>query len=424
MALTSGAKLGPYEIQSQLGAGGMGEVYRARDTRLDRIVAVKILPAHLSSDNEFKQRFEREARTVSSLNHPHICQLFDVGREGNTDYLVMEFLDGETLAERVRRGALPLNELLKIGVDIADALAVAHWAGIVHRDLKPGNIMLTKSGAKLMDFGLAKPALAGAPGAASAPLLSAARTMSGPSPVSPLTTAGSIVGTIQYMSPEQIEGREADAASDIFAFGAVVYEMATGRRAFEGKSQITVASAILEKNPEPISAVKPLAPVALDQLVATCLAKDRDERFQSAHDLALQLKAIAHAPQVPTALPEESQTKRFGCCLQWQLFCCLPRRFFSISRSVGAPQHFRCAHTYLRRPGRHFARPDLMPGRSLFLPTARPWHSQPLTREESQISGCARSMRRKRPCCKARKTRPIHSGRPTVNMWGSLPIAS
>jgi serine/threonine protein kinase len=223
---------------------------------------------------------------------------------------VMEFLDGETLAERVRHGALALSELLKIGIDVADALAVAHRAGIVHRDLKPGNIMLTKSGAKLMDFGLAKPAQAGAPGSASAPLLSAARTMSGPSP---LTTAGSIVGTIQYMSPEQIEGREADAASDIFAFGAVLYEMATGRRAFEGKSQITVASAILEKNPEPLSTVKPLAPVALDQLVATCLAKDRDERFQSAHDLALQLKTITHAPQTRTSATQEGRhTKRSG----------------------------------------------------------------------------------------------------------------
>ena len=177
MALTSGTKLGPYEILSPLGAGGMGEVYRARDARLERTVAVKILPAHLSSNPEARQRFEREARTVSSLNHPHICQLFDVGRDGNTDYLVMEFLDGETLAERVRRGALALNELLKIGIDVADALAVAHRAGIVHRDLKPGNIILTKSGAKLMDFGLAKPALAGAPGSASAPLLSAARTI-------------------------------------------------------------------------------------------------------------------------------------------------------------------------------------------------------------------------------------------------------
>lgn len=315
MALTSGAKLGPYEIESPLGAGGMGEVYRARDTRLDRTVAVKILPPHLSSDNEFQQRFEREARTVSSLNHPHICQLFDVGRDGSTDYLVMEFLDGESLAERVRRGALALNELLKVGLDVAEALAVAHQAGIVHRDLKPGNIMLTKSGAKLMDFGLAKPALAGAPGSASAPLLSAAQTMSGPTPASPLTTAGSIVGTIQYMSPEQIEGREADAASDIFAFGAVLYEMATGRRAFEGKSQITVASAILEKNPEPISTVKPSSPVALDQLVTTCLAKEREERFQSAHDLALQLKAITHAPQAPAAATKEARHTK----LSWLL---------------------------------------------------------------------------------------------------------
>ncbi len=306
MALTSGTKLGPYEIQSPLGVGGMGEVYRARDTRLDRTVAIKILPGHLSENPEFKQRFEREARTVSSLNHSHVCQLFDVGRQDGTNFLVMEFLDGETLAERLGRGAMPLSELLKIGIDVADALAVAHGAGIVHRDLKPGNIMLTKSGAKLMDFGLAKPAFAGPSGSASAPLLSAARTMSGPSPASPLTTAGSIVGTIQYMSPEQIEGREADAASDIFAFGAVIYEMATGRRAFEGKSQITVASAILEKNPEPISTVKPLAPVALDQLVATCLAKERAERFQSAHDLALQLKAIAHAPPAPTATAGET----------------------------------------------------------------------------------------------------------------------
>jgi eukaryotic-like serine/threonine-protein kinase len=297
MALTSGTKLGPYEIQSPLGAGGMGEVYRARDTRLDRTVAIKILPPHLSADPEFKQRFEREARTVSSLNHPHICQLFDVGQQDGTDFLVMEFLDGETLAERLRRGALPLNELLKIGVDVSEALTVAHRAGIVHRDLKPGNIMLTKAGAKLMDFGLAKPALTGAAGSASAPLLSAARTMSGPTPVSPLTTAGSIVGTIQYMSPEQIEGKEADARSDIFALGAVLYEMATGTRAFQGKSQISVASSILEKDPDPVSTTKPQMPAAFDYLVATCLAKDREERVQTAHDVRLQLKGITSAPQ-------------------------------------------------------------------------------------------------------------------------------
>jgi eukaryotic-like serine/threonine-protein kinase len=308
MALTSGTKLGPYEIQSPLGAGGMGEVYRANDTRLDRIVAIKILPHHLAGNSEFKQRFEREARTISSLNHPHICHLYDVGSQDGTDFLVMEFLDGETLAQRLRKGALPLPELLKVGIEIAEALEVAHRAGIVHRDLKPGNIMLTKAGTKLMDFGLAKPASFGAPSSASAPLLSASRTMSGPTPVTPLTTAGNVVGTIQYMSPEQIEGKEADARSDIFAFGAVLYEMGTGRRAFEGKSQIGVASAILEKDPEPISATKPLTPTAFDQLVAACLAKDREDRFQSAHDVRLQLRAIAQTSQsAPTLAPGASR---------------------------------------------------------------------------------------------------------------------
>lgn len=280
----------------------MGEVYRARDTRLDRTVAIKILPPHLSADPEFKQRFEREARAVSSLNHPNICQLFDVGLQDGTDFLVMEFLDGETLAERVRRGALPLAELLKVGMTVAQALAAAHRAGMVHRDLKPANIMLTKAGAKLMDFGLAKPVAPGAGGSGSAPLLSAARTMSGPTPVSPLTTAGSIVGTIQYMSPEQIEGKEIDARADIFALGAVLYEMATGRRAFEGKSQISVASAILEKDPEPVNTRKPEMPSALDSLIAGCLAKDREERFQSAHDVWMQLKEIADRPQASAAV--------------------------------------------------------------------------------------------------------------------------
>jgi len=301
MALASSTKLGPYEIQSPLGAGGMGEVYRARDTRLDRTVAVKILPTHLSDNPEFKQRFEREARTISSLNHPHICHLYDIGSQDGTDFLVMEFLDGETLAERLRKSAVPLNELLKMGMEVAEALEAAHRAGIVHRDLKPGNIMLTKAGAKLMDFGLAKPAPLGGSGSGLAPLLSTARTLSAPSPASPLTTAGSIVGTIQYMSPEQIEGKEADAGSDIFAFGAVLYEMATGKRAFQGKSQISVASAILEKDPEPISATKPLAPAALDYLVATCLAKDREDRFQTAHDVRLQLKGIAQSSQSAAA---------------------------------------------------------------------------------------------------------------------------
>jgi len=294
MALTSGMKLGPYEIQSPLGAGGMGEVYRARDTRLDRTVAIKVLASHLSSSPELKQRMEREARAISSLNHPHICHLYDIGSQDGTDYLVMEFLEGETLAERIRKGAVPLNEILKIGIAVGEALAVAHRQGIVHRDLKPGNIMLTKGGAKLMDFGLAKSAGSGAPtGTSSAPFLSAAQTMSQASPVSPLTTAGTMIGTIQYMSPEQIEGKEADARSDLFALGAVLYEMVTGARPFEGKSQISVASAILEKEPAPISAVQPLTPPAFEHIVTACLAKNPEDRFQTAHDVALQLKWIA-----------------------------------------------------------------------------------------------------------------------------------
>jgi len=310
MALTSGIRLGPYEIQTPLGAGGMGEVYRARDTRLSRTVAIKILPGHLSDSPEFKQRFEREARAISSLNHPHICHLYDIGSHDGMEFLVMEFLDGETLANRLRKGAMPLLELLRIGMQVAAALETAHGAGIVHRDLKPGNIMLTKSGAKLLDFGLAKPTLSTS-GAASAPLLSAARTISEANPmVSPLTTAGSVVGTIQYMSPEQIEGKDADATSDIFAFGAVLYEMATGKRAFDGKNQISIASAILERDPEAISKIKPLSPAALDYLVATCMAKDREERFQTAHDLRLQLKGIYLASSSPTAQTQHSRSQR------------------------------------------------------------------------------------------------------------------
>src|SRR5271169_1926782 len=295
MTLTSGKKLGPYEIQSPLGAGGMGEVYRATDTRLDRTVAIKVLASHLSSSPELKQRMEREARAISSLNHPHICHLYDIGSQDGTDYLVMEFLEGETLAERLRKGALPLNEILKIGIAIAEALAVAHRQGIVHRDLKPGNIMLTQGGAKLMDFGLAKP-LGLQPtgvGSGTVPAFTAAATLSGPSPLTPLTTAGSIVGTIQYMSPEQIEGKEADARSDIFAFGAVLYEMATGKRPFSGKRQISLASSILENDPEKISAIKPQTPPSFEYVVATCLQKNPDERFQSAQDIKLQLQWIA-----------------------------------------------------------------------------------------------------------------------------------
>jgi eukaryotic-like serine/threonine-protein kinase len=282
MTLTFGRKLGPYEIQSPLGAGGMGEVYRARDTRLDRAVAIKILPAHLSSDPVRKQRFEREAKTISSLNHPHICVLHDVGQQDGIDYLVMECVEGETLAKRLEKGPLPLEQVLKYGMQIADALDKAHRGGVVHRDLKPGNIMLTPTGAKLLDFGLAKETAA----LSNAATLTATRN-------SPVTEQGTIVGTFRYMSPEQVEGEELDGRSDIFSFGAVLYEMLTGQRAFEGKSQLSVASAILEKEPPPISSVKPLTPPALDHAIRRALAKEVEKRWQSAADLAGELQWIA-----------------------------------------------------------------------------------------------------------------------------------
>ena len=298
--LNPGAKLGPYEIRDAIGAGGMGEVYRARDTRLDRTVALKVLPAHVAQDPERRQRFEREARAISSLNHPNICSLYDIGRQDGVDYLVMEYLEGETLAARVERGALPAEQVLRTGVEIADALEKAHRQGVIHRDLKPGNIMLTKAGAKLLDFGLAK-----ATAAAAGQGLTA-----GPTESKPLTGEGKIVGTFQYMAPEQLEGEEADARSDIFAFGAVLYEMATGRKAFEGKSQASLVAAILHKEPAPISELQPMTPPALDRVVKTCLAKDADERWQTAHDLKLQLQWVLEAgSQAGVAAPVVARRK-------------------------------------------------------------------------------------------------------------------
>lgn len=315
MTISLGARLGPYEILAFIGAGGMGEVYRARDTRLDRTVAIKILPTHLSSSPESKQRFEREARAISSLNHPNICHLYDIGAQDGTDFLVMEFLEGETLRDRLRKGPVLLPDLLKIGREISEALEVAHRHGIVHRDLKPGNVMLTKSGAKLMDFGLAKSSAMGTAASGSSPILvSTALTLDAHSPMSPLTTAGSVVGTIQYMSPEQLEGLEVDVRADIFALGALLYEMATGKPAFAGKSQITVASAILERDPPPVSSVIPVLPPALDYLVATCLAKDREQRFQSAHDVRLQLQWIGDGSRSSTA---QAESKASSSRLAW-----------------------------------------------------------------------------------------------------------
>jgi Tol biopolymer transport system component len=310
MALAAGTKLGPYEVVSPLGAGGMGEVYRARDTRLDRTVAIKILPSKFSSDPIRKQRFEREAKTISSLNHPHICVLHDIGHEDGIDYLVMECVEGETLAKRLEKGPLPVEQVLKFGTQIADALDKAHRGGVVHRDLKPGNIMLTSSGAKLLDFGLAKPP---------APLVSGVTLTAAATQPTPVTQEGTIVGTFQYMSPEQIEGKELDGRSDIFSLGAVLYEMVTGRRAFEGKSQLSVASAILEKEPVPISSIKPLTPLGLDHGIRRSLAKDPDERWQTARDLALELKWIAESGSQTAAAAAVVRPRRNRERLAWAL---------------------------------------------------------------------------------------------------------
>ncbi|HEU5179370.1 MAG TPA: protein kinase [Candidatus Polarisedimenticolia bacterium] len=291
MSLSAGARLGPYEIVGPLGAGGMGEVYRARDTRLGREVAVKVLPQSLTDSAEVRARFEREARTISSLNHPHICTLHDVGREGDVDYLVMELVEGETLADRLERGPLPMPEVLRLGRQISDALDRAHRAGVVHRDLKPGNVMLTRSGAKLMDFGLARTANA-AGGGDRATMTAFTRS---PTVAQPLTAQGSILGTFQYMSPEQMEGKEADARSDLWALGCLLYESATGRKAFAGKSQASLIASIMGAEPAPLSSVAPMAPPALERLVRACLAKDPEERIQTAHDVKLQLEWIGDA---------------------------------------------------------------------------------------------------------------------------------
>src|SRR6202051_2823527 len=285
MPILSGTRLGPYEILSAIGAGGMGEVYRAKDTRLNRIVAIKVLPSHLADSAELRERFEREARTIASLNHPHICTLYDIGHQDGTDFLVMEYLEGETLAQRLVKGPLPLEQVLQYAIEISDALDKAHRKGVTHRDLKPGNIMLTKTGTKLLDFGLAKLKQEVAPANAQLSEL--------PTADDPLTAKGTIVGTLQYMAPEQLEGKEVDARTDIFAFGAVVYEMATRKKAFEGKTQASVIGAILKDDPPPISSLQPMTPSALDRVVKRCLAKDPDDRWQSTNDLTNELEWIA-----------------------------------------------------------------------------------------------------------------------------------
>ncbi|MGH9316719.1 MAG: protein kinase domain-containing protein, partial [Thermoanaerobaculia bacterium] len=288
--------------------------YKAKDTRLDREVAVKVLPAHLSSSEEMRQRFEREARAISQLSHPHICALYDVGSHEGTEYLVMELLEGETLAARIVKGPLPIEQLLRYGIEMADALDKAHRQGIVHRDLKPGNVMLTKSGVKLLDFGLAK-ALPSPPGRGQGEGLTSLPTMAGGQA---LTQEGTILGTFQYMAPEQLEGKDADARTDIFAFGATLYEMATGKKAFSGTSQASLISAIMKEDPSPISAVEPASPAALDRVVKTCLAKDPEERWQNAADIKRELKWVAEGSQAGVSGPSATRRKN-RARLSWGL---------------------------------------------------------------------------------------------------------
>ncbi len=342
MSILPGTRLGPYEILSAVGAGGMGEVYKARDTRLDRTVAIKILPGHLADRTNLRERFDREAKTIASLNHPHICALYDVGHQDGTDYLVMEYLEGETLAHRLAKGPLLLEQMLQYATEIADALDKAHRKGITHRDLKPGNIMMTKSGTKLLDFGLAKLTQGEKPATPYTEL---------PTQKDAITAEGTILGTLQYMAPEQVEGREADARTDIFAFGLVVYEMATGKKAFEGKSQASLIAKILETEPAPISTLQPMTPPALERLVRKCLAKDRDDRWQSAKDLTDELKWIAeqsHPPQsavaTPAPVPQTTRPKFFWIAAVVALVAAVAvAGVFYLRRAPGEQRSFRFA---------------------------------------------------------------------------------
>ena len=307
LSLSSGTRLGPYEVVSAIGAGGMGEVYRAKDTRLERTVALKVLATRFATDQEFRERFEREAKTLSHVNHPHVCTLYDVGHAAGRAFLVMEYLDGETLAARLanrsglEEGGLPLNDAIKIAIEITSGLDAAHRLGITHRDLKPGNVMLTKAGAKLVDFGLAKGRAGSSLRADNASL----PTRSAPSPGydAPLTQKGTILGTVQYMAPEQIEGQEADTRTDLFAFGALVHEMVTGRSAFQGKTQASLIGSILKDDPPPISSIQRASPPALDFVIRKCLAKDPDDRWQSARDVMSQLEWIAQGSGAQVGMP-------------------------------------------------------------------------------------------------------------------------
>ena len=328
MAITAGTRLGPYEILGAIGAGGMGEVYKATDTRLNRTVAIKVLPPHFAGDADMKQRFDREAQTIAGLNHPHICTLHDVGEQDGVSFLVMEHIEGETLAARISRGALPIDDALKVAGEIIDALDKAHRQNIVHRDLKPANIMLTKGGTKLLDFGLAKWAV-------SNDARSAQETRMD------VTAQGTMIGTMQYMSPEQVEGREADARTDLFGFGAVLYEMVTGKKAFEGKTQASLIGAIMKAEPRPVSHLAQMTPPVLDHVVSRCLAKDPDERWQTAHDLMIQLAWISRSRTDTTVSPAIAEAERKSR----RLTMILTTVALAVAAGLAAP-----AYLYLRGP--------------------------------------------------------------------------
>jgi eukaryotic-like serine/threonine-protein kinase len=312
MSVVAGQRLGPYAIQSLLGAGGMGEVYKARDTRLNRTVALKVLPSAAAADPERRARFEREAQAVAALNHPHICTLHDIGQEDGVTYLVMEHLVGDTLAARLQKGPLPIAQVLTLGAQIAGALATAHREGIVHRDLKPANVMLTSAGAKLLDFGLAKLTAPETAGLAPSWL---ATTREGPA-----TALGTILGTLPYMAPEQLEGKEADARSDVWALGCVLYEMATGCRAFEGETGASLITAIMSAEPPPVAASQPLTPAAFEHVVRQCLAKDPDERWQSAADVRRELAWIAESSGVEATRPSAAATGARAALRRWRVW--------------------------------------------------------------------------------------------------------
>jgi serine/threonine protein kinase len=310
MLLANGALLGPYKIQNSVGEGGMGEVYRAQDTRLGRAVAIKVLSSRLSQDTGFRERFAREARAISSLSHPNICALYDVGSQDGVEFIVMEYLEGETLAARLKKGPLPIEQALRCGTEVAMALETAHRRGIIHRDLKPGNVMLTKSGAKLLDFGLATLKQ-------QSPFASEAKANAKDDR---LTAAGMVIGTLHYMAPEQIEGHEADARTDVFALGCVLYEAVAGRPPFIGEGISGVMRAILGTEPAPLEELRADAPVVLRRLIRTSLAKDPEERWQTARDVGLQLRSLAEGGLEPnrSGSSTTSPRKRSGR-LAWTL---------------------------------------------------------------------------------------------------------